>query len=103
MRTRMVLSMLILIANLMIDATYLRAAEGIISKVEDGSGSSCSLRFPAIRKDTLYWARPVLKDPSSGDIISFYGPCDYDPLGRSEILRQRDEDQRRQRRLPAGE
>jgi hypothetical protein len=31
----------------------------------------------------------MLKDPSEGDIIDFYGPCDHDPLGRSEVLRQR--------------
>jgi hypothetical protein len=102
MRTRVVLPMLFLIANL-VDAPFLRAAEGIISKVEGDSGTSCFLRFPAITEATLYWARPVLKDPNGGDIISFYGPCDHDPLGRSEILRQRDEHQRRQRRLPAGD
>jgi hypothetical protein len=103
MRTRVVLSMLVMIANLVVDASFLRAAQEIVSKVEDGSGTSCFLRFPAIREETLYWARPVLKDPNGGDIISFYGRCDHDPLGRFEILRQRDEHERRRRRLPAGD
>ena len=93
-----------LFAAAMLIPSFLEAAEqqGIISKVSDAPGSSCYLRFPAIREETLYWPQPVLKDPSSGDIISFYGPCDHDPLGRLEILRQRDEYQRRQHRLPNG-
>jgi hypothetical protein len=63
--------------------------EGIVAKVADPSGSYCHLKFPAIRKETLYWDRPVLTDPSEGDIIDFYGPCDHDPLGKEEVLRQR--------------
>jgi hypothetical protein len=64
-------------------------AEGIISKVADKSGNSCYLKFPAIREETLYWDRPVLKDSTDGDIIDFYGPCDYDPLGKESVARQR--------------
>jgi len=63
--------------------------EGVIFKVADSSGSYCHLKFPAIKKETLYWDRPVLTDPSESDIIDFYGPCDHNPLGREEILRQR--------------
>jgi hypothetical protein len=100
-RRRVVVSILFLLAELALGTSLLQAAEGIISKVQDGN--SCFLQFPAIRPETLYWARPVLKDPSSGDIISFYGSCDHDPLGRAEILRQRDEFERRRRRLPAGD
>src|SRR5262245_42971202 len=65
------------------------AVEGIISKVPDAAGRYCHLRFPAIRKETIGSNRPVLKDPSEGDIIDFYGPCDYDPLGKAEVQRQR--------------
>jgi hypothetical protein len=74
------------------------AAEGVISKVSDPSGSVCHLKFPAIRDDTLFSDRPVLKDPSEGDIIDFYGPCNYDPLGRESILRQRYEHRLRRRK-----
>jgi hypothetical protein len=35
------------------------------------------------------WDRPVLKDPGTGDILDFYGPCNHDPLGRDEIESQR--------------
>jgi hypothetical protein len=65
------------------------AAEGIISKVADPAGTTCNLKFPAIREETLYWDRPVLKDPTDGDIIDFYGPCNYDPLGKESVARQR--------------
>lgn len=84
-------------------ATLLCAAEGIISRVPEGSGSSCYLQFPAIKESTLYWPRPVLKDPASSDIISYYGDCNHDPLGQQEILRQRIQYQQMQRRLPEGE
>jgi hypothetical protein len=70
------------------------AAQGIIYKAAMGSGNYCHLKFPAIRSNTLYSDRPVLSDPSGGDIIDFYGPCDYDPLGREEVLRQRAEERR---------
>ena len=98
-RMKILCSVLILAA--LIDSGLLYAAEqrGIISRVSDASSSYCFLRFPAIQEDTLYWQQPVLKDPSSSDIVSFYGPCDYDPLGRSEILRQRAEYQRKLQRL----
>ena len=65
------------------------AAEGVISKAAGPSGATCNLKFPAIREETLYWDRPVLKDPTDGDIIDFCGPCDYDPLGRELVARQR--------------
>ena len=96
-------SMLLLAATSLLGSSLLWAADGIITKVPDSSGNFCSLRFPAIREETLYWDRPVLKDPSDGDIISFYGPCDYDPLGKDQILRQRDAYRRQRQRLPAGD
>jgi hypothetical protein len=93
-------STLFLAAGLILSGPVLWAAEGIISRVPDSSGNFCHLRFPAIRPDTLSWPRPVLTDPSEGDIIDFYGPCDHDPLGKAEIQRQR-ADYRRQFSRPA--
>jgi hypothetical protein len=66
-----------------------RAAQGIIYRSAAPSDSYCHLKFPAIRENTLFSNRPVLKDASDGDIIDFYGPCDYDPLGQQEVMRQR--------------
>jgi hypothetical protein len=62
---------------------------GVISAVAlNKSGNYCHLKFPAIEPATLSSAKPRLKDPGSGDIVDFYGPCNYDPLGADEICRQ---------------
>ena len=63
-------------------------AQGILFKAQLGSTNACHLKFPAIREDTLGWNRPVLKSPHSGDIIDFYGPCDYDPTGKAAVRAQ---------------
>ena len=91
------------LAILSLPVTLLWAADDIITKVPDGSGSSCYLMFPAIKEYTLYWPRQVVKDPASGDIISYYGDCNHDPLGPQEIQRQRIQYQHMLRRLPEGE
>ncbi|HXV82261.1 MAG TPA: hypothetical protein VEG60_20505 [Candidatus Binatia bacterium] len=70
-------------------AAPVSGAEGVIFKVSTPDGKYCHLKFPAIREETLYWDHPVLKDPSEGDIIDFYGPCDHDPLGEEEIRAQK--------------
>jgi len=90
MHRRMILRlMLFLTGPFLLADSSLWGAEGIISKVADPSGNTCNLKFPAIREETLYWDRPVLKDPNDGDIIDFYGPCNYDPLGKESVARQR--------------
>ncbi len=75
------------------------APEGVILTVKVPETDYCHLKFPAIREETLYWDRPVLKDPSEGDLIDFYGACDHDPLGKEEVQTQRYhfEEQRRPR------
>ena len=82
------LAALILVGGLGVKSTF-AAAEGVISNATLIPGSYCHLTFPAIREDTLSSDRPVLKDPSEGDIVDFYGPCDHDPLGKDEIESQR--------------
>ena len=79
---------LVLIGSFGVKSTF-AAAEGVISNATLIPGSYCHLTFPAIREDTLSSDRPVLKDPSEGDIVDFYGPCDHDPLGKDEIESQR--------------
>lgn len=64
------------------------SAESVVSKIPDAIGKFCQLRFPAIREDTLYSDRPMLKDAGGGDIVDIYAPCDYDPLGKEEVARQ---------------
>jgi hypothetical protein len=57
----------------------------VLSKDAFTEGRYCAMKFPAIRERTLATAQPVLKDPSSGDLIDFYGPCSHDPLGKEEV------------------
>jgi hypothetical protein len=93
-RVGLLVSLLGLVGSLGLSIPHLWGAEGVIRRVRVPESNYCRLRFPAIREETLYWAQPVLKDPSDGDIIDFYGPCDYDPLGKEEIARQRAQLQR---------
>ena len=65
------------------------AANGIILEQEMTPGSYCHLKFPAIDEASLSTKHPFLKNPDTGDIIDFYGPCDHDPLGKDEINAQR--------------
>ena len=97
-RLRAIIMTLFLLETFLLTNSVLWAAQGIIAKVPEPSGTYCHLKFPAIREDTLFSDHPVLKDPSDGDIRDFYGPCDYDPLGREEILRQKADLQRERRR-----
>jgi hypothetical protein len=90
----------VLAATFLECAALVTAAERMILKVPDSSGQYCHLKFPAITRDSLFTDRPVLKDPSEGDIIDFYGACDHDPLGKAEIDRQK-ADRRRQFTRPA--
>jgi hypothetical protein len=82
------LAALLLVGGLGVKNTS-AAAEGVISNATLIPGSYCHLTFPAIREDTLAWDRPVLKDPSEGDIIDFYGPCDHNPLGEYQVESQK--------------
>ncbi|TAK03414.1 hypothetical protein EPO44_07330 [bacterium] len=95
---KVLLSILLLAGTLPLNVAPVWGAEGVITKVEAASGNYCHMKFPAIREETLYGDRPVLKDASDGDIIDFYGPCDHDPLGKEEILRQRADLRREQSR-----
>ena len=62
---------------------------GVISAVAlNKAGTYCHLKFPAMEPGSLSSAKPRLKDPSSGDIVDFYGPCNYDPVGADEVCRQ---------------
>lgn len=92
-------SMLFLTGTLVVlCSSLLWASEGIISKVPDPSGTFCNLKFPAIKEDTLTSDRPELKDPTEGDIVDFYGPCDHNPLGKEEVQRQKGDIQREKHR-----
>lgn len=73
------------------------AKDGILSSVKSGDTNYCHMHFPAIDEKTLSSDRPVLKDPSEGDIIHFYGRCDYDPHGKEAVRDQKLDEHLRQR------
>ena len=52
-------------------------------------GTYCHLRFPAIRPSTITTAKPTLKPATTNDIIDFYGACDYDPVGKEQVIKQK--------------
>lgn len=92
---QLVLAGLFLAGTLASSASVWAQAEGILFRARAGESNYCHLRFPAIREDTLSMSRPILKDPRSGDIIDFYGPCDYDPTGEEAVRTQTLAEQRR--------
>lgn len=94
---RLLFFLMVLSGLLWLDIAHLRGAQGVVSKGPVSGSGYCHLRFPAISEDTLFSSRPQLKDPKDGDMVDFYGPCDYDPLGIEQIRRQR-ADLRRDRR-----
>ncbi len=83
----------LLLGNLLLSSTLFWGvpsveAEEMISSVPTDITDYCHLKFPAMHEDSLSWERPVL-DPLTGNIVDFYGPCDYDPTGVDEIRAQR--------------
>src|SRR5688500_18644014 len=91
MKIKILLSCLVVTGALNLNL-QIAAAQGVLYKKTTGpSDNYCHLKFPAIQKRTLYSSSPILKDVSEGDIVDFYGPCDYDPLGPEEVRRQRAE------------
>ena len=63
---------------------------GVLSAVAlNREGTYCHLRFPAMRPSTLDSAKPTLKPATTGDIVDFYGPCDYDPVGKEQVMKQK--------------
>lgn len=89
---------LLIIAASDLSSVHLWAAEENVSKNADASAQSCHLKFPAITEESLFSDRPVLKSSTDGDIIDFYGPCNFDPLGKESVMKQRADLQRERRR-----
>ena len=70
-------------------ASLSNAADGIVSKEPLADSGYCHMKFPAIDWRRSSAEQPVLKSPSPGNLIDFYGPCDHDPLGKDEAQEQR--------------
>ena len=82
------LGFLVLAVALSTSAGSVMAADGILEKSALPGDTYCQLRFPAIRPSTLASDQPELKSSSTGDVIDFYGSCNYDPKGKDEVARQ---------------
>jgi len=57
------------------------AADGFLFKVEVIPGY-CHMQYPALDEN---FDNPVLQGSGSLDIIDFYGPCDHNPVGKTEV------------------
>lgn len=70
--------------------------QSVLAKVRLGNSDYCHMKFPAIQEGTLSSDRHALKDAYTGDVIDFYGPCNYNPAGDREAWLQSLENFRRQ-------
>ena len=82
-----------LLCNLLLSSTLFWGvpsveAEELISIVPADTTTYCHLKFPTMHQNSLSWEQPVL-DSAAGNMVDFYGPCDYDPVGADEIRVQR--------------
>jgi hypothetical protein len=82
-----------LLCNLLLSSTLFLAApaaeaEEMISRVPTDRTVYCHPKFPTMRVDAMSMDQPIL-DPLAGNIVDFYGPCDYDPARLDEIRVQR--------------
>lgn len=81
-----------IVSNLLLSSTLFWGlptveADELVFKEAANASAYCHMKFPPMREDTLSWPQPVL-DENAGNIIDFYGPCDYDPTGAAERTRQ---------------
>ena len=86
--TKTFFAALLLLGNIVASGPAL-AADGVIAKDEATPGSYCHMKFPAMEEKSLGSNNPVLKSPTSGDIIDFYGPCDENPVGQDQVQEQK--------------
>ena len=83
------LAALILLGTTTGIGSALAADDGVISKEPLTPDSYCHEKFPAMKSDSLDDNKPVLKSPSSGDVVDYYGPCDEKPTGKDQINEQK--------------
>lgn len=64
-------------------------AEGTVKVVSSTGDGYCHLKVPAARPSTLAREKSEMKSSETGDLIDFYGPCNYDPTGKDAMASQR--------------
>ena len=65
------------------------AADGTAQEVASTSDGYCHLKIPVMPPSTLATGTPELKSSTTGDLIDFYGPCNYDPRSKDEVAMQK--------------
>jgi hypothetical protein len=65
------------------------AADGAEVEGQLDAGSYCHEKFPAMTERSLSGNQPELKQPTTGDMVDYYGPCNEDPTGKDEIAAQK--------------
>lgn len=65
------------------------AKKGVVHAHRLGDTNYCHLKFTPVDRATIGSAQPTLLNPMYKVLVDFYGPCDYDPLGKVEIERQK--------------
>jgi hypothetical protein len=86
-KSNSILSKLFLSSTLFWGVATVSADELVVKTPLDLSGY-CHMKFPPLRQETLSWAKPEF-DQNAGNIIDFYGSCDYDPTGVEETKSHR--------------
>ena len=82
------LSMLLIVGVLGTSAAAI-AADGVEVEGQLAPGSYCHEKFPAITERSLSDNQPQLKQPATGDMVDYYGPCNENPTGKDEIAAQK--------------
>jgi hypothetical protein len=58
-----------------------------VNRIASDDGNYCHLKFPPLDEESLSSPRPAFKNAPA--TVDFYGPCNYDPLGKDEVMAQR--------------
>jgi len=96
------LSMLLVVGVLGTSGATL-AADGVVVEGQLNPGNYCHEKFPAIAERSLGDSQPQLKQPNTGDVVDYYGPCDEDPTGKDQIASQKLEQQHQMEGSRGGE
>lgn len=70
-------------------ATSQAGAEETVQKLASTADGYCHLKIPALRPSTLATGKPEFKRSGTGDIIDFYGSCNYDSRSKEEVAMQK--------------
>lgn len=65
------------------------AKKGVVHAHRLGNTNYCHLKFTPVDRATIGTSQVKFLNPMYKLFVDFYGPCDYDPMGKVEIERQK--------------